>query len=91
MKKDIHPEYRDVVFKDVSTDFAILTRSTIKTSETIVWEEDGKEYPLYKVDISSASHPFYTGKQKIMDTEGRIEKFQKKFGNSYAHIKGAKK
>ncbi|MDC0253648.1 type B 50S ribosomal protein L31 [Bacteriovoracales bacterium] len=91
MKKDIHPEYRDVVFKDVSTDFAILTRSTIKTSDTIVWEEDGKEYPLYKVDISSASHPFYTGKQKIMDTEGRIEKFQKKFGNSYAHIKGAKK
>ena len=91
MKKDIHPEYRDVVFKDVSTDFAILTRSTIKTSDTIVWEEDGKEYPLCKVDISSASHPFYTGKQKIMDTEGRIEKFQKKFGNSYAHIKGAKK
>ena len=91
MKKDIHPEYRDVVFKDVSTDFAILTRSTIKTSDTIVWEEDGKEYPLYKVNISSASHPFYTGKQKIMDTEGRIEKFQKKFGNSYAHIKGAKK
>ena len=91
MKKDIHPEYRDVVFKDVSTDFAILTRSTIKTSDTIVWEKDGKEYPLYKVDISSASHPFYTGKQKIMDTEGRIEKFQKKFGSSYTHIKGAKK
>lgn len=90
MKKDIHPEYRDVVFKDVSTDFAILTKSTIQTSETIKWE-DGKDYPLYKVDISSASHPFYTGKQKIIDTEGRIEKFQKKFGSSYAHIKGLKK
>ena len=76
MKKDIHPEYRNVIFKDVSTDFAILTRSTVQTSETMKWE-DGKEYPLYKVDISSASHPFYTGKQKIIDTEGRIEKFQR--------------
>jgi large subunit ribosomal protein L31 len=91
MKKNIHPKYREVVFKDVSTDFAILTKSTLNTSDTIVWEEDGKEYPLYKIDISSASHPFYTGKQKILDTEGRIEKFQKKFGNSYAHIKGIKK
>jgi large subunit ribosomal protein L31 len=91
MKKDIHPEYRQVIFKDVSTDFAILTKSTVNTSDTIVWEEDGKEYPLYKIDISSASHPFYTGKQKIMDTEGRIEKFQKKFGNSYSHIKSIKK
>ena len=90
MKKDIHPEYRNVVSKDVSTDFAILTKSTVQTSETIKWE-DGKDYPLYKVDISSASHPFYTGKQKIIDTEGRIEKFQKKFGSSYAHIKGLKK
>ena len=90
MKKDIHPEYRNVVFKDVSTDFAILTKSTIQTSETIKWE-DCKDYPLNKVDSSSASHPFYTGKQKIIDTEGRIEKFQKKFGSSYAHIKGLKK
>ena len=78
MKKDIHPEYREVVFKDVSADFAILTRSTIQTSEVTTWE-DGKEYPLYKIDISSASHPFYTGKQRIIDTEGRVEKFKKKY------------
>ena len=83
MKKDIHPNYRQVVFKDVSGDFAILTRSTMETKETIKWE-DGNEYPLITVDISSASHPFYTGKQKVMDTEGRIEKFRKKFGSSYA-------
>jgi len=83
MKKGIHPEYRQVVFKDVSGDFAILTKSTVTTSDTIKWE-DGKEYPLYKVEISSATHPFYTGKQKVMDTEGRIEKFRKKFGTSYA-------
>lgn len=82
MKKGIHPEYRPVVFKDVSNDFAILTRSTINTSETIKWE-DGNEYPLYKVDISSASHPFYTGTQRIVDTEGRVEKFNKKFGSFY--------
>jgi large subunit ribosomal protein L31 len=88
MKKDIHPEYRPVVFKDVSSDFAILTRSTIKTGQSIVWE-DGKEYPFVKLDISSASHPFYTGKHKILDTEGRIEKFRKKFGESYTQ--GVKK
>ena len=90
MKKDIHPEYRPVVFKDVSCDFTILTRSTIKTSQTIKWE-DGKEYPFVKLDISSASHPFYTGKHKIMDTEGRIEKFRKKFGDAYAQAKVKKK
>ncbi len=84
MKQGIHPEYRYVVFKDVSTDFAFLSRSTIKVSDdqTIKWE-DGNEYPLVKLDISSASHPFYTGKQKVLDTEGRIEKFKKKFGSSY--------
>lgn len=79
MKKDIHPDYRPVVFKDVSTDYAVLTRSTVKTNETIKWE-DGKEYPLFKTDISSASHPFYTGTQKILDTEGRVEKFRKRYG-----------
>lgn len=78
MKKGIHPEYRDVVFRDVSSDFEILTRSTIKTTETTT--HNGKEYPLYKVDISSASHPFYTGTQKIMDTEGRVDRFKKKYG-----------
>ena len=82
MRKDIHPEYRAVVFKDVSCDFMFLTKSTIETSETIKWE-DGKEYPLAKVDISSASHPFFTGKQKFVDTAGRVEKFQKKFAGNY--------
>ena len=78
MKKDIHPNYRYVVFQDQSANFAFLTRSTIETRETIKWE-DGNEYPLYKVDISSASHPFYTGKQKIVDSEGRVERFMRKY------------
>ncbi len=78
MKNDIHPQFRDVVFKDVSCDFAFLTKSTIHTKETIQWE-DGKEYPLVKVDISSASHPFFTGKQKLVDAEGRVERFRKKY------------
>ena len=82
MKKDIHPDYRPVVFSDVSADFAFLTRSAVKTKNTIKWE-DGEEYPLVKVDISSASHPFFTGKQKFVDTAGRVEKFQKKFSGSY--------
>lgn len=82
MKEGIHPNYREVVFKDVSCDFAFLTKSTIATNDTIKWE-DGKEYPFVKLDISSASHPFYTGKQKVLDTEGRIEKFRKKFGTGY--------
>ena len=88
MKKDIHPEYREVVFKDVSSDFEILTRSTMKTDLTTTY--NGQEYPMIKLDISSASHPFYTGKQKILDTEGRIEKFKKKFGSGYASL-GKKK
>ncbi len=78
MKKDIHPNYREVVFKDVSSDFEILTRSTVKTTEETTFE--GKKYPLFKVDISSASHPFYTGTQKVMDTEGRVDRFKKKYG-----------
>lgn len=78
MKKGIHPEYRDVVFKDVSADFEVLTRSTVKTNDKITFQ--GKEYPLYKVDISSASHPFYTGTQKVLDTEGRVDRFKKKYG-----------
>ena len=77
MKKDIHPEFREVVFKDVSCDFTFLTKSTIKTSETTTF--DGKEYPLARVDISSESHPFFTGKQKLVDTEGRVERFKKKY------------
>jgi len=78
MKKGIHPEYRAVVFQDTSCDFAILTRSTIKSSETIKWK-DGNIYPLIKLEISSGSHPFFTGKQKLVDTAGRVEKYQKKY------------
>lgn len=85
MKKGIHPDYREVVFKDVSCDFEILTRSTMKTDQTTTY--NGKEYPLIKLEISSASHPFYTGKQKIVDTEGRIEKFNKKFGSRFDKFK----
>jgi large subunit ribosomal protein L31 len=77
MKKGIHPDYRDVVFKDVSCDFEIITKSTIKTSDKIT--VSGKEYPLFKVDISSGSHPFYTGTQRVMDTEGRVDRFNKKY------------
>ncbi len=80
MKKDIHPEYRMVVFKDISTDFSILTRSTATSKETIEWE-DGKEYPLIKTELSSASHPFFTGKQHLVDTAGRVEKFLRKYGD----------
>jgi large subunit ribosomal protein L31 len=82
MKPDIHPKYRTVVFRDVSADEMFLTRSTASSKETVQWE-DGNEYPLIKVDISSASHPFFTGKQKFVDTAGRVEKFQKKFAGNY--------
>ena len=83
MKEGIHPNYREVVFEDISCDFKILTRSTIKTDQTI--EYNGKTYPYFKLDISSGSHPFYTGKTKVLDTEGRIDKFKKKFGASFAN------
>jgi len=79
MKPEIHPNYREVVFQDLSSDFAFLTRSTIKSDETIKWE-DGNEYPLIKVEVSSKSHPFYTGKHKIMDTSGRVDKFRRRYG-----------
>jgi large subunit ribosomal protein L31 len=78
MKKDIHPDYQEVVFHDLSSDFKFLTRSTMKTKETIKWE-DGKEYPVIKVEVSSASHPFYTGKKMFVDTAGRVEKFKNKY------------
>jgi len=91
MKNEIHPSYQPVVFKDNSADFAILTRSTIKTGkDTIKWE-DGNEYPVVFVDISSASHPFYTGKQQFVDTMGRVDKFRKKFGESYQSTAKKKK
>jgi large subunit ribosomal protein L31 len=78
MRANIHPDYRTVVFRDVSSDFQFVTRSTVKTKD--VCEIDGQEYPLIKIDISSASHPFYTGTQKILDTEGRVERFYRKYG-----------
>jgi large subunit ribosomal protein L31 len=78
MKEDIHPDYREVVFQDMSNDFKFITRSTIKTKETINFE--GKDYPLVKIEVSAESHPFYTGKHKIVDTAGRVEKFRQKFG-----------
>lgn len=81
MKADIHPEYKPVVFQDVSSNFAILTRSTMTSKETIKWE-DGKEYPVVKLEISSASHPFYTGKHKIVDSGGRVDKFRKRYGGA---------
>ena len=78
MKKDLHPsDYRQVVIQDTNADYAFLTRSTAKTDETIKWE-DGKEYPLVKVHISSASHPFYTGEEKVLDIEGRVDRFKAK-------------
>lgn len=80
MRENIHPqEYREVVFQDTSADYSILTRSCVQTTATIEWE-DGKTYPLYKLDISSASHPFYTGKQRIVDTAGRVERFRRRYG-----------
>lgn len=90
MKKGIHPQnYRPVVFQDASADFAFLTRSCVETDETIVWT-DGKEYPLYRLEISSASHPFFTGKMKFVDTTGRVQKFQDKYKNArYARGKNA--
>jgi large subunit ribosomal protein L31 len=81
VREGIHPNYRDVVFQDTSSEFKFLTRSTIRTSETIVWE-DGKTYPLARVEISSASHPFYTGKQILLDSGGRVERFRKRYGRS---------
>lgn len=79
MKKDIHPkDYRFVVFKDMSNDYAFLCKSTVQTKDTIQWE-DGNEYPLVKLEISSASHPFFTGKVKLVDTAGRVDKFMNKY------------
>ena len=86
MKKDIHPEYREVVFQDVQSDFKFLTRSTMTSEEKIKWE-DGKEYPVIKVEVSSASHPFYTGKKIFVDTAGRVEKFNQKYKAKQAAAK----
>src|ERR671933_2056056 len=82
MKKGIHPQYRDVLFLDTSANFGFVTRSTVKTNETMQWS-DGKTYPVVRLDISSASHPFYTGKMKLVDSQGRVDRFLKKFGKGY--------
>jgi len=78
MKPGIHPEYRDVVFVDISNDFSFVTRSTVQTREKIKWK-DGNEYPLFKLDTSAESHPFYTGAQTRVVETGRVEKFRQKF------------
>ena len=80
MKKDIHPKTREVVFKDLSSGFQILTTSTVQTKQTVEFE--GKTYPMAPFDVSSASHPFYTGKQRLLDTEGRAKRFMKKYKQS---------
>jgi large subunit ribosomal protein L31 len=79
MRKDIHPkDYRFVVFKDMSNDYTFMTKSTVNTKDRIEWE-DGKEYPLVKLEISHKSHPFYTGKMQLVDTAGRVDKFKTKY------------
>jgi large subunit ribosomal protein L31 len=79
MKADIHPDYRLVVFQDTSSGDLLLTRSTIETADTIEYE--GETYPLAKVEISAFTHPFYTGTMKIIDTAGRVERFERRYGN----------
>ena len=89
MRKDIHPkEYRFVIFKDMSNDFTFITKSTVNTRDSIVWE-DGKEYPLVKLEISNTSHPFYTGKIKLIDTAGRVDKFKTKYAKHFDNLKKA--
>ena len=78
MKKDIHPQYKEVVFLDTSSGFQFLTKSTMTSKDTVKWE-DGKSYPLIKVEVSSASHPFFTGQKMFVDTAGRVEKFNRRY------------
>lgn len=88
MRKEIHPDnYRLVVFKDMSNDYSFLCKSCAPSKETVKWE-DGNEYPLVKLEISHTSHPFYTGKMKLVDTAGRVDKFKKRYGK---HMKNQEK
>ncbi|MEU1591980.1 type B 50S ribosomal protein L31 [Streptomyces sp. NPDC005708] len=80
MKPGIHPAYRPVVFRDRVADFAFLTRSTATSDKTVEWE-DGNNYPVIDVEISSASHPFHTGTQRVLDTAGRVERFERRYGH----------
>ncbi|MFC7981391.1 type B 50S ribosomal protein L31 [Streptomyces sp. NPDC057336] len=79
MLKGIHPEYRPVVFRDRAADYAFLTRSTMTSERTIEWE-DGNTYPVVDVEISDVSHPFYTGTARVLDTAGRVERFERRYG-----------
>ena len=79
MKPEIHPDYHPIVFRDKSADFAFLTRSTMTSPQTIEWE-DGHTYPVVDVEVSSASHPFWTGQGRVLDTAGRVEKFERRYG-----------
>ncbi|MEV4172273.1 type B 50S ribosomal protein L31 [Nonomuraea sp. NPDC049709] len=79
MRKNLHPDYRPVVFRDPSVGFAFLTRSTLTSNRTVEWE-DGRTYPVVDVDVSSASHPFYTGRGRVLDTAGRVERFKQRYG-----------
>jgi large subunit ribosomal protein L31 len=81
MKQGIHPDYHPVVFRDRAANFAFLTRSTLTSDHTIAWE-DGASYPVIDVEISSASHPFYTGKARVLDTAGRVEQFRRRYGSN---------
>jgi large subunit ribosomal protein L31 len=83
MRTAIHPDYHDVVYQDSSTGDAFLTRSTEKSAETIEWN-DGRTYPLVRVDTSSYSHPFWTGGQRVLDSAGQVEKFRRRYGNRRA-------
>jgi large subunit ribosomal protein L31 len=85
MKQGIHPDYRPVVFRDRAANFAFLTRSTVRSEQTVTWE-DGNVYPVFDVEVSSASHPFYTGQSRVLDTAGRVEQFRRRYG---ANAKGA--
>ncbi|MFD0414703.1 MULTISPECIES: type B 50S ribosomal protein L31 [Streptomyces] len=79
MRDGIHPPYGPVVFRDKAANFAFLTRSTATSEKTVVWE-DGRTYPVIDVEVSSASHPFYTGQQRVLDTAGRVERFERRYG-----------
>jgi len=85
MKQGIHPDDRPVVFRDRAANFAFLTRSTVRGEQTVTWE-DGNVYPVFDVEVSSASHPFYTGQSRVLDTAGRVEQFRRRYG---ANAKGA--
>lgn len=78
MKKDIHPQYGPVVFRDTSSGTSFLTRSTLQPTETVVWE-DGRTYPVQNVEVSDRSHPFWTGRGRVVDTEGRVERFRRRY------------